>query len=78
VTLRRVTSLELIKVKNEKCDLFGDSHSVFVSCRNRFSQLQIIHGYNDIRQTVLLYLSIRGTIEQILVIIEAYQFCKLR
>ena len=54
MTLRRVTSLELIKVKNGKCDLFGDSHSTLARCRTHFFQLLIIHGYNDVRQTELL------------------------
>jgi hypothetical protein len=54
VTLRRVTSLELIKVKNEKCDLFVESHSILARCRNRFSQPLNIHGLNDVRRTELL------------------------
>jgi hypothetical protein len=54
LTLRRVTSPELIKVKNEKCDLFADSHSILARCRNRFSQPLNIHGLNDVRQTELL------------------------
>jgi hypothetical protein len=53
VTLRWVTSLELIKVKSEKCDLFVDSHSTLARCWNRFSQLLNTHGLND-RQTELL------------------------
>jgi hypothetical protein len=54
VTLRRVTSPELIKVKNEKCDLFVDCHSILARCRNRFSQPLNIHGLYDVRQTELL------------------------
>jgi hypothetical protein len=53
VTLRRVTSLELIKVKNENCALFVGSHSILVRCRNRFSQPLNIHGLNGVRQTEL-------------------------
>jgi hypothetical protein len=54
VTLRRFTSPELIEVKNEKCDLFADSHSTLARCRNRFSQPLNICGLNDVRQTELL------------------------
>ena len=54
MTLRRVTSLELIKLKNEKCDLFVDSLSILARCRNIFYQLLNIDGLNDVRQTELL------------------------
>jgi hypothetical protein len=53
VTLRRVTSPELIKVKKEKCDLFVGSHSSWARCRNRFSQPLNIRGLNY-RQRALL------------------------
>jgi hypothetical protein len=53
LTLRRVTSPELIKVKNEKCDLFGDSHSTLAKCRNRFSQPLNIHGLYDVKTELL-------------------------
>ena len=53
MTLRRFTSLELIKVKNGKCDLFVDSHSTLARCKNRFYQLLNIRGLNDVRQTEL-------------------------
>ena len=43
LTLRNVTRPELIKVKNEKCDLFADFHSILATCRNHFSQLLNIH-----------------------------------
>jgi len=42
VTLRRVTSLELIK--DEKCDLFTDTHSILARWRNHVSQLLSVHG----------------------------------
>jgi hypothetical protein len=38
-------------VKDEKCDLVADSHSVLVRWRNYFSQILNIHGVNYIRQT---------------------------
>jgi len=36
-------------VKDEKGDLFTDSHSILARWRKRFSQLFIVHGVNDIR-----------------------------
>ena len=38
-------------VKDEKGDLFADSHSILARWRNYFSQLLNIHGVNDFRQT---------------------------
>jgi hypothetical protein len=49
VTLRSVTSLELIKV--ERGNIVADSHSVLIRWRNHFSQLLNVHGVNDIRHT---------------------------
>jgi len=49
-TLRRVTILELIRVKNEKGELGADSHSILARWRNYFSQLLNVHGVNDVRQ----------------------------
>jgi len=40
-------------VKDEKGDLFTDSHSILARWRNHFSQLLNIHGVNDGRQTEL-------------------------
>jgi len=49
VTLRRVTILEL--VKDEKCDLVADSHSILAGWRNHVSQQLNVHGVNVVRQT---------------------------
>jgi len=38
-------------VKDEKGDLFTDSHSIFARRRKHFSQLFNIHEVNDVRQT---------------------------
>jgi hypothetical protein len=38
-------------VKDEKGDLVADSHSILARSSNRFSQLFIVHGNNDVRQT---------------------------
>jgi len=38
-------------VKDEKGDLVAESHSILSRWRNRFSQLLILHGVNDVRQT---------------------------
>ena len=38
-------------VKNEKGDLFADSHSIVTRWRNLFSQLLNVQRVNDIRQT---------------------------
>jgi len=51
MTLRRVTILKLICVKDEKGELFVDSHSILARWRNYFSQLLNVHGVNDVRQT---------------------------
>jgi len=40
-------------VKDEKCDLVTDSHSILARRRNHFSQLLNIHRVNDVRQTEL-------------------------
>jgi hypothetical protein len=37
-------------VKDEKGDLFADSHSIMTRWRNYFSQLLNVHGAKDIRQ----------------------------
>jgi len=37
-------------VKDEKCDLVADSHSIVVRWRNYFSQLFNVHGVKDVRQ----------------------------
>jgi len=51
MTLRRVTILEQICVKDEKGDLVADSLSILARWRNYFSQLLNVHGVNDVRQT---------------------------
>jgi hypothetical protein len=38
-------------VQDEKGDFVADSHSVLARWRNYFSQLLIVHGVNDVRQT---------------------------
>jgi hypothetical protein len=38
-------------VKDEKGDLFADSHSILARWRNHFSELLNVHGVNDVRQT---------------------------
>ena len=38
-------------VKDEKGDLFADSHSILARWRNYFYQLLNVHGVNDVRQT---------------------------
>jgi len=38
-------------VKDEKCDLVADSHSILARWRNNFSQLLNVHGVNDVRKT---------------------------
>ena len=38
-------------VKDEKGDLFSDSHSVMTRWRNYFSQILSVHGAKDVRQT---------------------------
>jgi len=38
-------------VKDDKGDLFADSHSILASWRNYFSQILNVHGFNDVRQT---------------------------
>ena len=53
VPLRRVTNLELIRVKDEKGDLFADSHSILARWKKHFSQLLNIHGFHYVRQTEL-------------------------
>ena len=37
--------------KDEKGDLFADSHSILARWRNYFSQILNVHGVNDVRQT---------------------------
>jgi len=38
-------------VKDEKGDLFTDSHSILVRCRNHFSQLLNVHRVSYVRRT---------------------------
>jgi hypothetical protein len=38
-------------VKDEKVDMVAECHSILVQWRNHFSQLQSVHGANDVRQT---------------------------
>jgi hypothetical protein len=38
-------------VKDEKANLFADSHSILARWRKYFSQLFIVRGVNDVRQT---------------------------
>jgi len=38
-------------VKDEKGDLFTDSHSILARWRKHFSQLFIVHGVNEVRHT---------------------------
>jgi hypothetical protein len=38
-------------VKDEKCDLFADSHSILARWKNHFSQILNVRGINDVRQT---------------------------
>jgi hypothetical protein len=38
-------------IKDEKGDLFTDSHSVLARWRNHFSQLFVVHGFSNVRQT---------------------------
>jgi len=52
MTLRRVTSLELVHiVKDEKGELVTDSPSVLARWRNHFSELLNVRGVNIARQT---------------------------
>jgi len=51
VALRRVTSLEVIYLKDEKGDVVTDCHSILARWRNYLSQLLNVNGVNDIRQT---------------------------
>jgi len=37
-------------VKDEKCDLVADSHSIVARWRNYFSQQFNVHGVQDVRQ----------------------------
>jgi len=52
MTLRSVTSLELIK--DEKGDLVADSHNILARWRNYFSQLLNLHEVSVVRQTEIL------------------------
>ena len=38
-------------VKDEKCDLVTNCHSILARCRSHFCQLSNVHGVNDVRQT---------------------------
>jgi hypothetical protein len=38
-------------VKDEKGDMFANSHSILATCRNHFSQPLNVYGFNDVRQT---------------------------
>ena len=48
---KKVYQPTTIIVKDEKGDLFIDSHSILARWRNHFSQLLNVHGINDVRQT---------------------------
>jgi hypothetical protein len=50
LTLRRVTSLELKKVRDEMGDLVTDFHIILGRWGNRFSQLLNLYGVSDVRQ----------------------------
>jgi predicted site-specific integrase-resolvase len=41
------------KAKDEKSDLFTDSHSILVRWRNHFSQLLNVCGVNDVRKIAI-------------------------
>ena len=49
--LRRVTSLELNVVKDEKGDLIADSYRILVGWRKHLYQVLNVHGFIDVRQT---------------------------
>jgi hypothetical protein len=51
MTLRSVTSLELILVKDEKGDMVTDYHNILPMWWTLFSQLWNVHGVNDVRET---------------------------
>jgi len=38
-------------VKDDKGDLFADSHCILATWRNYFSKILNVHGVNDVRQT---------------------------
>jgi len=38
-------------VKDDKCDMFENSHSILTGCRNHISQPLNVHGVNEDRQT---------------------------
>ena len=38
-------------MKDEKGDLFADSHSILARWGNYFSQIVTVHGVSDVRQT---------------------------
>jgi hypothetical protein len=42
-----------ITVGDEKVHLVADSHSILARWRNYFSQLLIVHGVNNVRQTAI-------------------------
>jgi hypothetical protein len=50
VTLRWVTSLELIILKCDKGDLVADSHSISARWRKYFYQLLNVNGFDEVRQ----------------------------
>jgi hypothetical protein len=51
VTLRRVTSLELNVVKDEKGDLIAVSYRILARWRKHFFQVLNVHAFIDVRQT---------------------------
>jgi len=51
VTLRRVTSLELNVVKDEKGDLIAVFYRILARWRKLFCQVLNVHGFIDVRQT---------------------------
>ena len=51
MTLRKLTSLNLNIVVDEKGDLVTDSHIILGRWTNHFTQLLNLHGVHDVRQT---------------------------
>ena len=68
MTLRRVTILELIHIKDEKGHLVADTHSILARWRNYFSQLLNVHGVNYVRQAEI------HTAEPLVPVPSAFEF----
>jgi len=68
VTVRRVTSLEIIYVvKDEKGDLVADSHSILARWRNLFSQLlNVVEDVLVKLNVELLWLKLHSTRRRLL------------